>query len=64
MSCLTDALDYMLLVRPRSRAPTQLKVRLATGSYLVLSDVPSDSLLARKNIAVGDAILTVRRLFE
>jgi hypothetical protein len=54
----------MLLVRPRSRAPTQLKVRLATGSYLVLSDVPSDSLLARKNIAVGDAILTVRRLFE
>jgi hypothetical protein len=34
---------------------------LSNGSYLVLSDVPSDSLLARKNIAVGDAILTVRR---
>jgi hypothetical protein len=44
----------------RARIHVQLKVHLANGSYLVLSDVPSDSLLARKNIAVGDAILTVR----
>jgi hypothetical protein len=47
-------------VLPPLRAHIQLKVHLKNGSYLVLSDVPSDSLLARKNIAAGDAILTVR----